>query len=286
MIIEISGGQSGIREYLENGQKKGRGFSRDEADKRVTLSGDLEVTDSIIKSLDYKENYHSIILAFKEDFVSQEDLQKAVNEFSKFVKAAYKEEELNLYAEAHIPKIKSYKAKNGEIVIRKTHVHIVIPNVNMLTGKYLEPFGRVDNNTHYTDSFQELHNQNFGFASPKDNRRAEFNLDSSIIERQKGDLFTMNKVSKEEILNFIIENKIDSYYKFEEYLKTQGTTRTRNKGRDTEYLNIKLAHHNKGINLKEFCFSKKFIEEYSFEDKVDFLTKETENVFVEKKRSI
>ncbi|MDD2639669.1 MAG: hypothetical protein PHS65_01625 [Arcobacteraceae bacterium] len=283
MIIEISGGQSGIREYLENGEKEGRGFTRDEADKRVTLSGDLDVTDSIIKSLDFKENYHHITLSFKEDFVSQEDLQKAVNEFEQLVRAAYKDEELNFYAEAHIPKIKSYKAKNGEIVIRKPHIHIVIPNVNMITGKYMEPFGRVDNNTHYIDSFQELFNQDNGFASPKDNRQNGLNHEAEIIARQTGTLFTMNKVEKEEILNFIIENKINSYSKFEEYLNTQGEVKTRNKGKGNEYLNIQFAHKSKGVNLKEFCFSKEFIEEYSYKDKLDFLQKETENVFVEKK---
>lgn len=285
MIVTISGGHSGIREYLETGQKKERGFTRDEADKRVTLSGDLEVTDSIIKSLNYKENYHHITLAFKEDLVSQEDLQKAVNEFEKFVKAAYKNEEINIYAEAHLPKLKSYKAKNGEIVIRKPHIHIVIPNVNMLTGKYMEPFGRVSNNTHYIDSFQELHNQNFGFESPKDNRRNSFDLDSSIISRHTGELFGKNRVEKEELLNYIVENKINSFDEFKEHLKSNGTVRIRNKGKDTEYLNIKLPHHTKGINLKEFCFTKEFIEEYDFNDKLNFLQKETENVFVEKKEA-
>lgn len=283
MIVTISGGHSGIREYLETGQKKERGFTRDEADKRVTLGGDLEVTDSVIKSLDFKENYHHITLAFKEDIVSQEDLQKAYNEFEKFVKVAYKNEEINIYAEAHLPKLKSYKAKNGEIVIRKPHIHIVIPNVNMLTGKYMEPFGRVSNNTHYIDSFQELHNQNFGFESPKDNRRNGFDLDSSIMSRHTGELFGKNTVEKEEFLSFIIENKIDSYSKFEEYLKSQGSIRTRNQGKENEYLNIKLPHHSQGINLKEFCFSKEFIEEFDYSDKLDFLQKETENVFIEKK---
>ena len=137
MLIKISGGKQGIKKYLEDGEKRGRGFSRDEADKRVTLYGDLEVTDEIIKYLDFKENYHHITLSFKEDFVSEEDLQRASDEFIAFMKAAYQDDEMNIYAEAHIPKIKSYHSKNGELVIRKPHIHIVMPNVNMLTHKYL-----------------------------------------------------------------------------------------------------------------------------------------------------
>lgn len=285
MIVQISGGASGIKEYLEKGQKRDRGFSRDEADKRVTLHGDLDVTNSIIQNLDFKENYHHITLSFKEDYVSQEELQKATDEFIQFMKAAYKNDEINIYAEAHLPKIKSYRAKNGELVIRKPHIHIVVPNVNLTNGLYMEPFGKVTNNIHYIDSFQELYNQNNGFESPKDNMSNEISPESSIVSRHKGDLFTMNKAEKEEILSYIVDNNITSYAEFEAYLKTQGTLKTRNAGKDNEYLNIKYPHESKGINLKEFCFSKKFIEEYTHEDRIDFLIDKAEEKFFEKKEA-
>lgn len=285
MLIKISGGKEGIKQYLEDGQKRGRGFSREEADKRVTLYGDLDVTDEIIRSLDYKENYHHITLSFKEDYVSEEDLQRATDEFITFMRAAYQDDEMNIYAEAHIPKIKSYRSKSGELVIRKPHIHIVMPNVNMLTQKYLEPFGRVTNNIHYIDAFQELYNQNQGFESPKDNPRNRINLESSIVSRHKGDLFTMNRVEKEEILSYIIDNDITSYEEFEKYLQAQGNVKIRNKGKDSEYFNIKYPHENKGINLKDFCFSKEFIENYTKADKLDFLMEKSEEVFLEKKEA-
>lgn len=285
MLIKLGGGVSGIKEYLESGQKKERGFTRDEADKRVTLSGDLDVTDSIIQTLDFKENYRHITLSFKEDHLSNEDLQNAVDEFEKFVKAAYKDDEINFYAEAHLPKIKSYRAKNGELVIRKPHVHIVIPNTNLLSDRNLSIFGKVTNNIHYIDSFQELYNQNNGFESPKDNMSNEISPESSIVSRHKGDLFTMNKSEKEEILSYIVDNNITSYAEFEAYLKTQGTLKTRNAGKDNEYLNIKYPHESKGINLKEFCLSKKFIEEYTHEDRIDFLVDKAEEKFFEKKEA-
>ncbi|MDX9899975.1 MAG: hypothetical protein RBT22_00600 [Aliarcobacter sp.] len=283
MIVEISGGQSGIAEYLEGGRKKDREFTRKEADKRVTLSGDLKVTDSIIKNLDFKENYTHITFAFKEDFVSIDDLKKAVSEFENFVKVAYSNDELNIYAEAHLPKLKSYVSKNGEVVIRKPHIHIVIPNVNLVTGKYIEPLGYVKKNTHYVDAFQELFNQKNGFESPKDNRRSEFNLDSSIVARQKNDMFEKNIVEKEEILNYIIDKKIENYEEFQSYLRTVGTIKVRNENKDNEYLNIKYPHSVKGINLKEFCFSKEFIQEYSHEDKINFLADKLDEKFIEKK---
>lgn len=283
MIVEISGGQSGIAEYLEGGRKKDREFTRKEADKRVTLSGDLKVTDSIIKNLEFKENYTHITFAWKEDFVSIDDLKKAVSEFENFIKVAYKNDELNIYAEAHLPKLKSYISKNGEVVIRKPHLHIVIPNVNLATGKYIEPLGYVKKNTHYVDAFQELFNQKNGFESPKDNRRSEFNLDSSIVARQKNDMFEKNIVEKEEILNYIIDKKVENYEEFQSYLKTVGVVKTRNENKDNEYFNIKYPHSAKGINLKEFCFSKEFIEQYSHEDKINFLADKLDEKFIEKK---
>ena len=232
MLIVINGGKEGIVEYLKNEKKKDREFTRDELDKRLVLQGDLELTNNIINSLDYKENYHHITLSFKEDYVSEKDLKKASDEFEKFVKASFKDEEINFYSEAHIPKIKSYKSKSGELVIKKPHIHIVIPNQNLLSGKNLKPLGYVKKNTHYIDSFQELFNQEHGFQSPKDNLRNEFNLESTIISRQKGDLFTRNISEKEEILSQIIDKKIDSYEKFQDYLKTQGVVKTRNKDKD------------------------------------------------------
>lgn len=273
MIIEVNGGKEGVVDYLRTGQKKDREFTRDFMDKRVSLSGDLDVTDSIIKSLDFTENYHHITLSFKEDFMSIDDLQKANDEFEKFVKVAYKNSELNYYSEAHLPKLKSYKSKSGEIVIRKPHIHIVIPNINLESEKYMEPFGFVKKNKNYIDSFQELHNQEFGFESPKDNLRNEFNVESSVVSRVKGDIFERNKVEKEEILNHILENKIESNKDFKKYLETQGVVKVRNKGKENEYFNLKLPHHSQGINFKEHCFSEEFLEKYSFERKLGFLQK-------------
>ncbi|MCD6257966.1 MAG: hypothetical protein J7J31_00020 [Helicobacteraceae bacterium] len=284
-IVRVQGGKDGVAEYLRDGIKKDRLFSRDQMDKRLTLAGDLDVTDEIIKSLDFKENYHHVTISFKEDFVSEEDLQKAVAEFEKFLKAAYKDEEINFYAEAHIPKIKSYKSKSGELVIRKPHIHIVIPNVNMMTGKYIEPFGYVENNTHYIDSFQELLNQKNGFASPKDNRRNTMNNESAVIDRNKIDIFDRSVVEKNDILELIITEKIKTYQDLKNHLNDIGTCKVRNQGRDTEYLNVKFPHETKGINLKEFCFSREFVEEYPTEDKIDFLKDRTEEKYIEKQKA-
>ena len=52
MLIRPNGGRDGIKKYLEEGQKEGRSYTRDELDERVILSGILEETDRIIQSMD------------------------------------------------------------------------------------------------------------------------------------------------------------------------------------------------------------------------------------------
>ena len=120
MLIRVRGGDAGIKEYLENGQKDGRDYSRDELDERVILSGDLELTDAVIKNMDKTgERYLHITLAFKEDEISREKLQEITDEFKQFAMTAYEGDEYNFYAEAHLPKLKTYtNQKTGELVER------------------------------------------------------------------------------------------------------------------------------------------------------------------------
>lgn len=263
MLIRIGGGKEGIKEYLENGHKQGREFSRDELDERVILAGDLDFTDHIINDLETDgERYLHITLSFKEDVVSRADMENIVRDFEKFAFAAFDRDEYNFYAEAHIPKIKSYVSqKTGETVERKPHIHFVIPKTNMLSGGALNPFGLVEYNERFIDAFQEHVNNKYGLASPKDNRRIEFTDASDMINRYKDDEFLgNNRDLKKEILDRVIDRNITSYEDFKALLRDFGDTRTRNAGKDSEYQNVKPSDNAKGVNLKEYVFSREFIE--------------------------
>jgi hypothetical protein len=263
MLIRVGGGSSGIKEYLERGHKQGREHSRDELDERVILAGDLEFTDQIINDLDVNsERYLHITLAFKEDEVSHETLSAIARDFQEFAFAAYGEDEVNFYAEAHLPKIKSYVSqKTGELVERKPHVHIIIPKVNMLSGGHLNPLGMVEHNERFIDAFQEHVNNKYGLASPKDHRRLTFTNASDMIQRYKDDHFDgHNKDLKKEILGAVLERNVTDYEAFKSMVKEFGETRTRNAGKDSEYQNVKPSGQAKGVNLKDFVFSKEFIE--------------------------
>ncbi|PXX73675.1 LPD7 domain-containing protein [Rivihabitans pingtungensis] len=276
MLIRVTGGSHGIAEYLVNGQKQDRELTRDELDERVILDGDLEFTDAIIKGMEKEgERYLHITIAFKEDALDPEILKGITSDFKQFAMSAYDADEFNFYAEAHLPKVKSYaNRQTGELIERKPHIHIVIPEQNLLSGQNLNPFGKVEQQVKFLEAFQEHANAKYGLASPKDNRRLAFTSESEIISRYKGDLFQGSaKDVKERILSDVLDRNISDYASFKSLLAEHGARRTRNAGKDSEYQNVKPADQAKGINLKDYVFSREFIEKPEAE-KRQFLANE------------
>ncbi|MGJ7915541.1 LPD7 domain-containing protein [Massilia sp. LXY-6] len=264
MLIRVRGGRGGIKEYLESGHKQGREFQRDELDERIILFGDLEFTQQLIDSVESQgDRYLHLTLSFKEDEISNETLRAISEEFRLFMFSAYMDDEYNFYAEAHLPKIKSYESQlTGEVIERKPHIHIVIPKVNLRSGGVLNPFGLLELSKRHVDAFQEHINNIYGLASPKDNRRIHFTDMSDMIQRYKEyDNFAgVSKDLKRAILDAVVERNVTSYDDFEKLVSEFGTTRIRNAGRGNEYLNVKPNGAAKGVNLKDYPFSRQFIE--------------------------
>lgn len=264
MLLRAKGRHDGVKEYLEKGRKLGRELERDEMDERVVLAGDLELTDSIIQSIDVAPNvdrYLSVTMSFKEDEVSRETLEAITEDFRKFVGVAYLSEEFNFYAEAHLPKVKSFLDDAGVLVERKPHIHIVIPKLNLISGGHLEALGFYKSNIQFVEAFQEHVNAKYGLASPKDHRRAGFTNESEMISRYKGDLFKpASRNIKETVLDAMLDRKIERYDDFLALLAEHGDARLRNEGRNNEYANVKPQDALKGVNLKERVFSRAFIE--------------------------
>lgn len=262
MLIRVKGGQEGIADYLVTGQKQDREFTRADLDERVILDGDLELTDTIIRNMDKEgDRYLHITLAFKEDEINRATLHNIAREFKEFSFSAYQADEYQYYAEAHLPIIKSYvNRRTGELVERKPHIHIVIPEQNLLSGQNLNPFGKVEQQTRFLDAFQEHINHKYGLASPKDHRRTEYTSESEIISRYKGDLFQgESKATKDRILAAVLDRGITDFDQFRQLVDEHGDTRTRNAGKPHEYLNVKPSGWAKGINLKDYVFSPEFI---------------------------
>ena len=266
MLIRVTGGSGGIKDYLENGQKQDRFYSRDELDNRVILDGDLDTVENLIEEMNNdkikRDKYVHITLAFKEDIIDEKILNDISNEFKSFYLKAYGEDEVHFYAEAHLPKIKSYiDAKTGTLIIRKPHIHIIIPTINTLTGNaviYYEPI-----NIKYMEAFQEYINNKYGLESPKDNPRYKINENSEFISRYKGDGFKGKyRDIREKIFDEIININISSFLELKTYLENKGyITKIRNHGNgsDEEYLNI-LDKNGTSINLRDKIFQEKFLK--------------------------
>ena len=263
MLIRVRGGSAGIKEYLEEGIKNGRDYSRDELDERVILEGDLVLANDIIKTMETDgQRYLHITLSFKEDHIDNATLKAITEDFKDFSMKAYQDDEYSFFAEAHLPKIKTYMDKStGETVERKPHIHVVIPETNLLSGKRLEPFGLVKNNEHYIDAFQEITNEKYNLASPKHHVRSNFNDESALISRHKADMFTaLNRETKTDALNILLKEDIVTVHDFSRQLEANGfEVKVRNKGKDNEYLNVRSPEQKKGVNLKENVFQPEFI---------------------------
>lgn len=263
MLIRVKGYNGGVQEYLETGRMAGREFTRDELDERVILHGDLDLTRMVYESIEDKgqSRYTTYTLSFREDVVPEKVLHDITEEFRRFLLHAYREHEVNFYAEAHIPKIKEYVDKRtGERVERKPHIHVVVPRKNLLSGLETNPGGMHTVNEKYFEAFQEYINQKYNLSSPREHIRFDPSSYSSVLSRYKGDDFNAkNREFKQALVKQIIERDIRTRADFYSLVAEFGETRIRNKGKEGEYLSVKLPGDGKGTNLKESIFSDAFI---------------------------
>lgn len=262
MLIRVRGGKAGVFRYLRDGIKSGREWTRDQLDERVVLAGDMRLAESVVNAMSNDgQRYLHITLAFKEDQVPLETLQAITAEFQQFCMSAFRLDEYSLYAEAHLPRIKSYtNRRTGKEVIRKPHIHLVLPQLNLLTHQHLNPLGRVEYQVRYLEAFQEYINAKYGLASPRDNRRVQFTDESTLLSRQKGDIFDgIGSDLKRKILDAMLERGVESFASFENLVAEFGVTRVRNEGRPNAYLNVRPEGATKGVNLKDFVFTPAFI---------------------------
>lgn len=264
MLIRVRGYNAGAKEYLENGQKQDRSLHRDELDDRLILSGDLDITKMIYESINSDaDRYYSVVIAFKENHVSEETLYGVAEDFKKFMSAAFKDDEMNFYAEAHLPRIKFEKDKlTGEMIERRPHIHIIIPKVNLLNGNITEPLGYpYEKSLPYVEAIQESMNRKYGVESPRDNIREDATDYSTVLSRHKGDVFRgKNKDAKKEIYSRVVDENIRTVPEFKNLLSQFGDVRVRNPGKINEYFAVRLPGDDKYTNLKSPLYSKAFIE--------------------------
>lgn len=264
MLARISGGNSGIADYLKDGLKADRHYTRDELDIREPIFGDLDITDTIIDTIrnNGQERYLHITLGFRESELPTEQVREITKEYVSHLMNAYDDEEFNFYAELHLPKLKRiYNSETNSFEDRLPHVHIVIPKINLKSGGRLNPSGDLNSNVLYFEAFQESINRKYNLASPKDNVR------SSVINHKQNALgkytsqFSGLKSESAKVKEGLIDLVKDhDYTSFKSKLSELGDVKVRNEGKDNEYLAFKASGAKNFTNLREPCFSKSFLD--------------------------
>ncbi|MFV9989307.1 MAG: hypothetical protein AB8W35_03660 [Coxiella endosymbiont of Dermacentor nuttalli] len=261
MISRIGGGNKGIVDYLVNGIKYGRSLSRDELDNRLILEGNIEHLNHVINSIPDKgqKRYIHISLSFYESSISSETLQEVMQEYKNLLMNAYHTDEYCFYVEAYIPKVKHINdEKTGQLIGRKPHIHMVIPEKNLVTGKVLNPRGKIELYINQLDAIQEHINLKYHLVSPKDGIRVSDTNHANVFSRMKGDLFHEKQAEfKKTLFESLDKEKILTQEKFESHLKEMGEIKIYNKGMANQYIGIKLPEKQEFIRLKSpFIFNK------------------------------
>lgn len=275
MLIRAGGGSSGagLAHYLRTGEMQGREKSRDELDHRIWLEGDLDQTAKIIDSFHRDgEKFIHFSLGFYEDYLPPEKLEAITEDFKRFISAAYGVNELNFYAEAHIPKTQSYKDRDDKTVFRKPHIHFIVPTVNMVTGERANPFemmttryGTKVSTWEMLKAFQEHINHKYGLDSPDDHKRQTMNSEMEAIASHQNKVDSPNFdgiKTKQHLLAIqerMIAERIETPEAFRAMLKTMGAVKDANSKEFGPYLKVKLPGEAKHVRLDYYQFSKEFI---------------------------
>ncbi|HGJ7737681.1 TPA: LPD7 domain-containing protein [Pseudomonas aeruginosa] len=264
MIIRYGGGNDGIKDYLENGRKVDRHFSRDELDRRIPIEGDLNVTQAVIDSIDDhgQERYLHITMSFHEPDITEEKMVEVFQQYKRELMTAYGDDEFNIYAEIHWPKIKeAYNHQTEQMEPRFPHVHVVLPKRNLLTGGFLDPCSMQQRSVKYFDAIQEKLNRDNGLSSPRNSPRVGTNHYEAALGKYKDKEFrTKNGELKRDIFNAMLDRDVRTVSEFKALISEFGEVRARNEGKDNEYFAIRVSGDKKFTNLKANIFDKQFIE--------------------------
>ncbi len=263
MLIKYGGGSAGIRQYLDEGKKRGRELGgRDFMDERVVLSGCLEVTDKIIESMTTRgQRYLHITLSFSEKDLPQHTLEAIVADYTSLLMSAYRRDEYDIYAEAHLARVKGYvDVTTGEHISRLDHIHLVIPQLNLLTGRSLNPIGHAKKNIKWLDAIQESINTKYVLVSPKDRARDNPST-ADIFQRSKLDNFKKGKIHtfKEALKEQILARNINSLASLEALVRASGDVKRVNTGKPDVYLAVKPFGEARYINLRDLEFRANYL---------------------------
>ncbi len=159
-----SGGSAGVMDYL-------LGRKRDRAGATI-LRGSPDQTADLIDSLTFSKRYTSGCLSFEETELKPELKSTIMDGFEHAIFAGLDRDQYDITWIEHTD-------KNGRI-----ELNFVIPNVELLTGRRLQPYYDPADRTRI-NAWQNWVNAHFNFADPHDPARRKALTNASDLPKQK-----------------------------------------------------------------------------------------------------
>ena len=221
MIVEFfkrgTGGSAGPIDYFL-GKNRDREYAKH-------LSGDLEEVAELIDSSGYVKKYTAGCLSFFEDDLSETKKQNLMAAFEKTLFPGLSPENYRIVWIEH--RDKEYIEKNEETgeekKQRRLELNFLIPNVEIITGKRLQPFfAKADLNR--VDDFKNIVNYKYQLFDPDDpiNRRS-VKIAKNLPKDKKDFISSMNS----EVALAITEGLVSDRESLESWMTEIGLEITR-----------------------------------------------------------
>lgn len=243
MIVQFfnrgSGGGAGSVDYL-------LGKDRDRDQAKLLRGNDLETVE-LINGLDFDKRYTSGCLSFEENNLDEDLKRELMDEFEETLFPGMDKNQYSCLWVEHRDK-------------GRLELNFVIPNVELTTGKRLQPY-YVGADYHRVDAWKQIKNIEHDFTDPNDPGKAQSTTISKDLPRDKKDAVEMiNQALERAVLLGIVTNREGVV----QYLEESGVEIARE---SKQSISIKNPDGGRNIRLKgaiyerDFQFSRALSEE-------------------------
>ena len=247
MIVKILGNKGGGSAGAAIDYMLGKERDREGA---VLLSGDPDLTARLADNLDFQNRYTVGVLSFEEANIEEQQKQEIMQSFEETLLAGLDRDQYDITWIEHTDK-------------GRLELNFVIPNVELSTGKRLQPyFDQVDRPL--VENWKQITNFNYGLSDPHSPDKAQAiktlnsqNLPENIKEIKQ----QIGTAIAEQISNGNIQNRQDVVNTLENagFEITRQTERSISIKNPDGKRNIRLE----GVIYENRQFDKQFAEEHS-----------------------
>lgn len=195
------------------------------------LSGDVDLTAQLIDSSPFVKKYTSGCLSFYEYDLSDQDKQKIMQEFEACLFPGLDQNQYQILWVEHRDKFNQDKVDLNKLPTdekeldqkRRLELNFVIPNVELSTGKRLQPFyAPVDLDR--VDLFKQITNSKYGLYDPDDPSHRQLLLDKKNLPSNVKDF---KQQLHERVSRALIGGEIDNRQALVQWLESHQIKVTR-----------------------------------------------------------